>query len=144
MAAELFVPDVPRPVPASLLEDLAAMLEDEREFLPAVLGGRQTLVNRAAIAYVAVRRRPHVPSKQFDPEEVSDVLTLFDHRCPVSVTLVGGVALAGTLLFSSPAERSRLVDFINLGPRFVRVWANEELFLVQRSAIRTLAETAEG
>jgi hypothetical protein len=150
VAAELFVADVPRAGRAQLFDDLGALLEDEREFLPIALGARRVLVNRAAIAYVAVPRQIGLPdgagqtaSARFDADEISDVHTLFDHRCPVTVTLAGGGALTGTLLFSSPAERSRLVDFINLGPRFVRVWTHDELFLVQRSAIRFLAETAE-
>jgi hypothetical protein len=134
--AALFLPEAPQLGRAQLLDNVCGYLEEEREFLPVELDGMRALVNRAAIAYVAVARRP----SGFDDDEVSDVHTLFDHRCPVAVTLEGGIALRGTLLFSSPADRARLIDFINLGPRFVRLWTSDELFLVQRSAIRILAE----
>lgn len=134
--AALFVPDVPRSARAQLLEDVADVLEEERDFLPVLFGGRHALVNRASIAYVAVARRP--PGAD---DEVSDVHALFDHRCPVTIRLHGGTSLRGTLLFSSPADRARLVDFMNRGPRFIQVWTGDELILVQRSAIRTLIES---
>lgn len=136
--AALFVPDLPRQSRAQLLDDLAAVLDEDRDFVPVLFGERRVLVNRSAMAYVAVARRS--PNED---DEISDVHTLYDHRCPVAVTLHDGTPLRGTLLFSSPADRARLVDFINLGPRFVRVWTGDELFLVQRSAIRTLCESTE-
>lgn len=136
--AALFVPDLPRHARAQLLDDLAAVLDEDRDFVPVLFGERRVLVNRSAISYVAVARR--APS---DDDEISDVHTLYDHRCPVAVTLHDGTPLRGTLLFSSPADRARLVDFINLGPRFVRLWTGDELLLVQRSAIRTLCESSE-
>jgi hypothetical protein len=135
-SATLFLPEAPQLGRAQLLEGVCNCLDEEREFLPVVFGELRALVNRSAIAYVAVARRP----AGFDDDEVSDVHTLFDHRCPVAVTLEAGASLRGTLLFSSPAERSRLIDFVNLGPRFVRLWTSDELILVQRSAIRILAE----
>jgi hypothetical protein len=135
-AATLFLPEAPQLGRAQLLEGVCSYLEEDREFLPVAFGELRALVNRSAIAYVAVARRP----SGFDDDEVSDVHTLFDHRCPVAVTLEGGNSLRGTFLFSSPADRARLIDFINTGPRFVRVWTSDELILVQRSAIRILAE----
>jgi hypothetical protein len=142
--AALFAPDLPRQARAQLLDDVAAVLDEERDFLPVLFGERRVLVNRAAIAYVAVARRPPKAAGSLsDDDEISDVHTLYDHRCPVAVTLHDGTPLRGTLLFSSSADRARLVDFINLGPRFVRVWTGDELFLVQRSAIRTLCESGE-
>jgi hypothetical protein len=144
-AAALFVPDLPRQARAQLLDDLAAVLDEDRDFVPVLFGERRVLVNRSAIAYVAVARRPLKGNGGgiSDEDEISDVHTLYDHRCPVFVTLHDGTPLRGTLLFSSPADRARLVDFINLGPRFVRVWTGDELYLVQRSAIRTLCESTE-
>lgn len=138
--ASLFLPEGPPKGRAQLLEAVCAYLEEEREFLPVAFGELRALVNRAAIAYVAVPRRPI----GLDADEVSDVHTLFDHRSPVAVTLEGGASLRGTLLFSSPADRARLIDFVNLGPRFMRIWTSDELILVQRSAIRILAEIPEG
>lgn len=135
-AAALFLPETPQLGRSQLLENVCSYLDEEREFLPVAFGALRALVNRSAIAYAAVARRP----SGFDDDEVSDVHTLFDHRCPVAVTLEGGASLRGTLLFSSPADRARLIDFVNLGPRFVRLWTSDELILVQRSAIRILAE----
>lgn len=134
--AALFLPEAVPLGRAQLLESVCGYLEEEREFLPIAFQERRALVNRSAIAYVAVARRP----SGFDDDEVSDVHTLFDHRSPVAATLEGGTSVRGTLLFSSPADRARLIDFINLGPRFVRLWTSDELILVQRSAIRILAE----
>lgn len=135
--AMVFVPDVPRSARAQLLEDVAEALEEDRDFLPLMFGERRTLVNRNAIAFVAVARRP--PGAD---DEVSDVHALFDHLCPVVLRLHDGTSLRGTLLFSSPADRARLVDFMNRGPRFIQVWTGDELILVQRSGIRTLMEAA--
>ena len=143
-AAALFAPDLPRQARAQLLDDVAAVLDEDRDFVPVLFGERRVLVNRAAIAYVALARRAQrVGSALPEDDEISDVYTLYDHRCPVAVTLHDGTPLRGTLLFSSPADRARLADFINLGPRFVRLWTGDELLLVQRSAIRTLCESNE-
>ncbi len=139
VAVEMFVPDVQRQARSLLFDDVAAVLEEERDFVPVAFGARSALVNRGAIAYVAITRHA---AKTFD-DEISDVHALYDHRCPVSLVLVGGTSLRGTLLFTTPVERSRLIDFMNLGPRFVRLWTSDELYLVQRSAIRTLAESFE-
>ncbi|MBK7538506.1 MAG: hypothetical protein IPI49_24690 [Myxococcales bacterium] len=143
-SATLFVPDVPRQARAQLLEDVRLLLEQERDFLPVDLDGARTLVSRAVISYVSVARRPSGLVTSFGDDEVSDVHTLFDHRCPVLVTLVDAKTLRGTLLFSSSADRARLMDFINLGPRFLSLWRTDDLLLVQRSAIRSIIEVAEG
>jgi hypothetical protein len=140
MAALLFVPDTPRQARSQLLDDVSQLLEEDRDFLPVELDAQRSLVNRAVISYVAVARRP-IGFGEHD--EISDVHTLFDHRRPVVISLIDGTLLRGTLLFSSSADRSRLLDFINLGPRFVQLWTSEELFLVQRTAIRIISEGSE-
>jgi hypothetical protein len=140
LVASLFMPDVPRQARAQLLDDVRELLEEDRDFLPVEIDGRSLLVNRAFITYVAVPRRPLGFG---DDDEISDVHTLFDHRCPVSLTLADHSLLRGSLLFSSSADRSRLIDVVNRGPRFVQLWTTETLILVQRSAIRTMIETGE-
>jgi hypothetical protein len=140
LAASLFMLDIPRHARAQLLDDVRQLLEEDREFLPVEIAGRSLLVNRAFITYVAVARRP--PGFG-DDDEVSDVHTLFDHRCPVALSLADHTLLRGSLLFSSSADHARLIDFVNGGPRFVQVWTSEALILVQRSAIRTITETGE-
>ncbi|MEZ4362294.1 MAG: hypothetical protein R3B48_19045 [Kofleriaceae bacterium] len=138
--ASLFMPDVPRNARSQLLEDVQRLLEEDRDFLPVEVDGQRSLINRSAIDFVAVARRP---GGFGEDDEVSDVHTLFDYRCPVRIELIDGLALGGTLLFSTPADRARLVDFLNLGPRFVQLWTSGELILVQRGCIRRIAETAE-
>jgi hypothetical protein len=138
--ASLFLPDVPRQARSQLLDDVRQLLEEERDFLPVELDGQRSLINRNAISYVAVARRP---ISFGEDDEISDVHTLFDHRCPVKLVLLDSSVLRGTLLFSSSADRARLIDFINLGPRFVQLWTSDALILVQRTAIRTLSESVE-
>lgn len=143
LPAVLFVPDVPRHARAQLLEDVRQLLEQERDFLPVEMEGALTLINRAAIAFVAVARRPPGLVGAFADEELSDVHTLFDHRCGVLITLVDARTLRGALLFSSSADRARLIDFVNVSPRFLALWRTEELVLVQRQAIRSIVEAPE-
>lgn len=142
-SATLFLPDLPRQHRTQLLDDVRQLLEHEREFLPMDLDGERTLVNRAAISYVIVPRRPTGSAHGFSDEEISDVHTLYDYRCPVVVTLMDARTLRGTFLFSSSADRARLGDFLSFGPRFLPLWRERELVLVQRTAIRSIIETAE-
>lgn len=139
--ASLFLPESPRRSRAQLLDDVRELLEQDRDFIPVKLAGERTLLARAAISYVVVARRPLSAGSAFSEEELSDVHTLFDHRIPVLLTLLDSGILRGALLFSSPPDRARLADFLNLGPRFLPLWRTDELVLVQRSAIRTIVES---
>lgn len=148
---ELFVADAPNRGRTELVNELAGMLEAEPAFLPVrepEAGGRVALVGKQAILWVAISLHEAGVAPVVDgvPEEVpfepSEILMLFDHRHDCRVELDTGAAIDGHVLYSSPADRPRLIDHLNLPGVFVRIWTGELLYLVnKRHIVRCLELT---
>lgn len=139
--AELFVADVPRPGRGKLIDDLAAMLDAPAGWVPARRNDEVRLVNKHAIAWIALSRRDpdRDPARDFS-EEPSEVTTLYDQQFPVEVELATGTRMRGTLLDSAPADRSRVIDHLNAARRFVRLWTPEEHYLISTAHIVAVTE----
>lgn len=142
--AEMFLPDVARRGRGHLLDDLSAQLCSEPSFIPVRWKNRVRLLGKPAIAWVAVRRD--------DPEEApstdasagpSEELTLYDREHRVELELVHGTKLIGTLLDSSPIDRTRVIDHLNRAGRFVRLWTTNEHFLINTMQIVAVTELGE-
>ena len=54
---------------------------------------------------------------------------------PVGMHLTGGINLVGRFEISMPPERSRVIDFLNVASRFVPLFGEDRVTLVQRSYI---------
>jgi hypothetical protein len=142
-AAELFVADVPRRGRSQLLDDLAVQLDAPNDFIPVRWSNRVRLLGKHAIAWLAVRRRGlDDPSTDFSSEP-SEELTLYDHEHIVEIELVHGTKLLGTLLDSSPADRTRVIDHLNRAGAFVRLWSADEHYLVNTRQIVAVTELGE-
>lgn len=129
--AELFLVDTPR-AGGQLLDDMAALLDEDTAFVPVKQGAGVRLFAKHALAWVSVHRG--------DDAE----LTLYDRQHRVEVELAGGAKLVGMLLDSSPADRPRVVDHLNRARRFVRLWTSDEHFLVNKTQILQVTELGEG
>src|SRR5579863_7364101 len=142
IAAELFVPDVPRIGRAQLLDDLAAQLESDARYLPVRVDGRVRLYAKHAIAWIAVRRHdePRRPPHEDFDDEPSEVIVLYDRQHRVAIELRSGDSLVGVLFDSSPSDRPRVFDHLNRAGRFVRLWTAHEHFLVQADEILHVSE----
>jgi hypothetical protein len=145
--AELFVADVARRGRAHLLDDLAELLDASVGFVPARLDGAVRLLGAHAIAWIAVRRLDAAgtaagaePASAELPEELSDASALYDRQYRVSIELAHGPAMAGLLLDSSPADRTRVIDHLNRPGLFVRLWTPDEQVLVNKRQIVAVAE----
>lgn len=144
--AELFVADVPRPGRGKLIDDAAALLDEPAAWLPVREGATVRLVNKVAIAWIALARRApdRDPARDFT-EEPSEVTMLYDQQFPVEIELANGARLRGTLLDSAPADRSRVIDHLNAAGRFVRLWTSDEQYLISAAqiiAVTPLPESA--
>ncbi|HTR54645.1 MAG TPA: hypothetical protein VMJ10_28330 [Kofleriaceae bacterium] len=139
IAAELFVADVPRTGRAQLLDDLAALLEDESDFVPVRVDRRVRLYAKQAIAWICVRRREEAPTDYGD-DEPSEVIVLYDRQHRVAIELRSGAAIAGVLFDSSPSDRPRVVDHLNRSGRFVRLWTASEHYLIHNAEIVHVTE----
>jgi hypothetical protein len=141
--AELFVADARRSR-GQLLDAVATMLDGPLEFVPLRQAGGVRLVPKDAIVWVAIRRRDPeaLASADFSLEEPSEVLTLYDRYHEVEIELAG-LTLAGMLLESSPADRPRVIDYLNRVPRFVRLWTSEELVLINKRMIVAVTDQPE-
>jgi len=138
-AAEVFVADVPRLGRSQLLDDLATMLEGDAGFLPVRNAGIVRLLGKHAMVWIAVKRAQPRPVEDW-PEEPSEVITLYDREYHVEVALTTGTRLMGQLLDSSPADRPRAIDHLNRVGRFVRLWTQDEHFLINKAHIVHVTE----
>jgi hypothetical protein len=126
-AAELFVADVPRTDHGQLVDDLAATLDDETHFVPARIAAAVQLVAKHAVSWVSL------------PFE-NDAITLHEQQHHVTVQLLVGGTLAGTLLHDDPHDRPRVIDHLNSAGKFVRLWTASEHYLINKSQILQVTE----
>ena len=138
LSAHVFVADVTRSGRSHLIDDVVALFEGDGMFVPLRCESGVSLYGKDALAYVAVHRRQQEPA--LDSDEASEVFTLFDHQHRVEMELVSGVRLEGSLMDSSPSNRSRAVDHLNRAGRFVRLWSAEEHYLVHKAQILQVTE----
>ncbi|HTJ41933.1 MAG TPA: hypothetical protein VL463_07535 [Kofleriaceae bacterium] len=129
--AHLFVPERGLAGRALALE-LAALLDGDAPFLPArEAGGHVCLYAKHAIAYVTIG---------FGPGEPESDLQLFDHERSVEVVLERGPTLVGGLLYTSPADRPRVLDHMNQAGAFLRLWTAETLYVIGKSHVLRVRE----
>lgn len=142
--AELHVADAPRAGRSDLLDDLGALLDDDEPFVPVRIAGHIRLIGKHAINWVAVKRRdqtrPIPVGVESWPEEPSLVTTLYDRMHHVELALVSGTKIIGQLMDSLPADRPRTIDHLNRAGRFLRLWTQEEHFLVNKAQIVWVSE----
>lgn len=146
---EVYLADTPRQGRSALADDLAVLLESDPPFLPVKLGPGVSLVGKHSILWLAVALRTGSPSQGDDfgdtapdegPSEPSEVMTLFDTKHEVELTLTDGSTLTGSILHSSPADKPRLVDYLNWPARFVRLWTPRAQYLINKAHVARVRE----
>jgi len=144
---EVFVADVPRADRHALADDLATLLEAAPPFLPVKSATGVALVAKHGIRWLSFSLRDPaedvaadgVPAAVTTPEP-SEVLTLFDNKHDVEVTLADGSTLVGAFLHSSPADRPRVMDYLNGPGRFVRLWTSGAQYLINKQHVARVRE----
>lgn len=124
---ELFVPDVPRGDHAELVEAIAATLDSADHFVPARIAARVQLLAKRNLSWVAVPL-------------ADDAVVLHDRQHRVTVQLLVGGRLAGTILHDDPDDRPRVIDHLNAPTRFVRLWTASEHYLINKAQILQVTE----
>jgi hypothetical protein len=143
-AVEMFVADIARRGSSQLFDDLAAQLAGETGFIPVRWSSRVRLLAKHAISWIAVPRgQPDERAADGSTGESGDELTLYDRQHLVEVELVHATKLIGTLLDSSPVDRTRVVDHLNGAGRFLRLWTTHEHYLINTSQIIAVTELGE-
>lgn len=115
------------------------LLEQTEAFLPARdsgTGKRETF-NKNALLWIGV------PLAPFGAETAAGDDELFEFRQPVRVDLIAAEPIEGELLYSAPVESTRLVDHLNTGGRFLRLWTREQLCLINKAFVVSVVELAE-
>jgi hypothetical protein len=118
-------------------EDVLHHLNDVGDdFVPLVCGRDSFLLNKAGIIWVQVAGGP---AREIGADTASA------QRISARVTLAGGVSVVGTLAIVMPPERSRAVDYLNAAGRFLPLFGEDGVTLVQRRFVVTVrsAEDAE-
>jgi hypothetical protein len=106
-------------------ERLSELLNGPAKFVPVSDAGREsvTFVNSASIALAWVDA-----AHELREEERLTILT--EHE--VDVRLVDGQRLQGLVTYLQPEERSRLTDYLNGTPSFLRLIQGERMALINK------------
>jgi hypothetical protein len=117
-------------------EDVLNLLEHVQGFLPArdAASGRREIFNKDALLWIGV------PLSPLGSEAESAAEELFEFRRPVRVDLIGAHSLTGEVLYSAPAENTRLVDYVNEPGRFLRLWTKDSLYLINKAFVLRMVE----
>ena len=117
-------------------EDVLRHMNDTTEEFVPLLGERESvLVNKARIIWI-----------RLDGEAADEIQNggISGRSVPVSLTLSGGDSLAGALSVVMPAERNRVVDFLNASGRFVPLFEDSAVTLVQKAFVASVRSAETG
>jgi hypothetical protein len=114
------------------------LLEHVQAFLPArdAATGKWEIFNKDALLWIGV------PLAPFGSQAAAGEEELFEFRRPVRVDLIGAEPLTGELLYSAPEQSTRLMDYLNEPGRFLRLWAKETLYLINKAFVLRVVEMA--
>jgi hypothetical protein len=116
-------------------EDVLQHLNDtEKGFVPLMCGEDSFLLNKAGIIWAQV-------SGAAAEEIAADART--GRHVPVRLTLAGGLSVVGKFVIVMPAERSRVLDYLNAAGRFLPLYGEGTVTLVQRRFVVTV-RSSEG
>ena len=116
-------------------EDVLAHLNDPAEdFVPLLCGSDSFLLNKAGILWVQLTGEPAAEIAENSGSGQS---------VPVRLSLAGGLSIVGTLLIVMPPERSRVLDYLNASLRFLPLFGEGTVTLVQRSFLVTVRSGEE-
>lgn len=111
-------------------DDVLQHLNDTtEEFMPLVCGADSFLLNKAGIIWAQV--------SGVAAEEIG-VDAGLGKKAPVRLSLAGGINLLGTLAYLMPVERSRVLDYLNAAGRFLPLFGEGSVTLVQRRFVVTV------
>lgn len=110
-------------------ETVLDRLNDPNLFLPLRVPGGPPVVflNKSLILRVDARHEEVAPA---DPEYLAEANIL-----PITVQLINGVQLQGTVRIDGPSGRRRLSDFLNTQPAFLPLVGPERLHLLHKRFI---------
>ena len=115
-------------------ETVSDRLNDgSEEFLPVACGQDRFLLNKSGIITVQVL--------EDDRDEGEEVPA---REAVVRMSLAGGMGLLGRLRIVMPAERSRVLDYLNAAPRFLPLVVDGTTTLVHRRFIVSVRSEVEG
>lgn len=105
-------------------QDVLALLNDaDDEFLPFACDRDWFLLNKAGIIWAQL-------AGAAAQESAAKVLSA--HHVLARFSLAGGLNVVGTLAIVMPPERSRVLDYMNAAGRFVPLFGEDSVTLVQR------------
>jgi len=118
-------------------QDVLNLLEHMQAFLPArdAATRRGEIFNKDAVLWIAL------PLSPAGTEPASAAEELFEFRRPVRVDFLAGQSISGEVLYSAPAESTRLVDYVNEPGRFLRVWTKDFLYLINKAFVLRVVES---
>jgi hypothetical protein len=117
-------------------EDVLHLLNGtDVEFVPLLSGKDSFLLSKAGVIWVQVTGDP---AREIAREAEAG------RRVAVRLTLAGGLSVVGTLMILMPPERSRVVDYLNAAGRFLPLFGEGVVTLVQRRFVVSVRSSEGG
>jgi hypothetical protein len=109
-------------------ERLSDLLNGNTEFIPAVddATGAVFVFNRTGVTVARA-------ALDVEHEDVDEHSMATEHE--VEVTLNTGQRLRGRVAYTMPSDRSRLTDHLNDAPRFIRLFQDTSVALINKSHV---------
>jgi hypothetical protein len=107
---------------------LERLNDSDEEFVPVACDDDRFLVSKPGIVTVQIS----------DSDELTAMETDAGREVPVRLCLAGGISLVGRFRVVMPPERARVIDYLNEAARFVPLFGEDRVTLVQRSYIVTV------
>ena len=124
ITGQVFVPEVgPSGRPGRMVDRLS---DEQEPFLPVATANGPVLVNIEQILTVRVQE-----DQSLEDENATEVVE-------VHLRMAGGATVVGRVGYAMPAERSRLLDYLNAEPCFVKIEQDHGVVLVQRRFINNV------
>ncbi len=115
-------------------ERLSDLLDGESEFIPAVEASTNAVFFLHSTSVAVARVASSVEGD--DGQHTSPT------KHEVEITLIGGARLRGHVAYVMPPDRSRLTDYLNSEPRFIKLIEQEGVALVNKQHV-TLIEALD-
>ena len=109
--------------------------DDEERFLPLTDGGRGWLLNKDWIVRVAV----DVDHRALELESEAGA-----HRVEVRFEMASGSAIEGTVFYTMPPDKQRLLDYLNSEGRFIPLRHDGGAWLINRDHITQVTNRSDG
>ena len=122
-------------------QKLVELVENSNQFLPVEdANGNFILVNKKELVWISLAAGSPLTGALSSEEEELAPMELYDLQYQVRIRFTDDKLLEGVILYSPPADRARLSDYVNSGRNFMHLWLGDLFYVVNKRHIWQVEE----